>query len=242
MVVRGEILDLEAGRLSYIYRRIKELSKLVTMSKKQLITEWKLQAVIGALIALRQFSGDVVVKTDSSYVMQGITKWVHGWIKNGWMTSTKEEVLNRDLWEILTSLLYEREEKGKVDWNHISGHSGIPGNERTDEIATAFADKKEIELYDGPAEKYGFDLTKETPNRVKKEIKDEKRTRSKQPAYSYISMVDGKIETHKTWNECEKRVKGVPGAKFKKAISADEEEAIIKEWQGMKHLKIREEN
>ncbi len=190
----------------------------------------ELQAVIGALLAIRQFPGDVSVHTDSGYLISGITKWVHGWIKNGWITSTKEEVQNRDLWELITSLLYEREQKGKVSWKHVSGHAGVPGNERCDEIATAFADKKEIELFDGALADYSVDLHSKIPDNVKKGIKDEKRTRSKQKAFSYLSLVDGKLEKHKTWAECEARVKGKKGARFKKSLSHKDEQKIIAEW------------
>ncbi|MDE2217939.1 MAG: viroplasmin family protein, partial [Patescibacteria group bacterium] len=56
------------------------------------------------------------------------------------------------------------------------------------------------------------------------------KSRSKAKAYSYLSMIDGIIMKHKSWEECEKRVKGKSGAKFKKALSAEEEEQIEKEW------------
>ncbi len=190
----------------------------------------ELQAAIGAFLKIKHVPGDVVVHTDSSYVIQGITKWVHAWIKNGWVTSTKEQVLNKDLWEILTSLIYDREREATITWKRVSGHSGVPGNERVDEIATAFTMGKEIKLYDGSSKDYKIDLITVTPNRVKKTVKDSKKSRSSKPAYSYVSKVDGKIETHKTWAECEKRVKGASGAKFKKALNASEEKEIMQEF------------
>ena len=190
----------------------------------------ELQGAICALIAIRQFPGDVVIHTDSSYLIQGMTKWVDGWIKNGWITTNKEDVINRDLWEILTSLLYEREEKFKVSWKHISGHSGIAGNERCDVIATALADRKEIKLYDGPIDGYDHDLTSIISDGAKKEMKGKKKNRSKKKAYSYISMLGGDIQTHATWDECEARVKGKSGAKFKKTLNKEEEDQIHSEW------------
>lgn len=167
----------------------------------------------------------ILIHTDSSYVINGITKWVHSWRKNNWMTSQKEEVLNRDLWEELSSLTAGK----KIEWKYVAGHSGTPGNERCDEIATSFADKNNPSLYKGNLSNYSvplFDLSKVSSAGKNKTSK----ARSKAKAYSYLSMIDGTIMKHKTWEECEKRVKGKSGAKFKKALSPEEEEEIIKEW------------
>jgi ribonuclease HI len=73
------------------------------------------------------------VNTDSSYVLNGATKWLSGWQKNNWKTKAKGEVLNQDLWERLADVLGELP---KVSWNLIKGHSGVPANERCDVIAT----------------------------------------------------------------------------------------------------------
>lgn len=191
----------------------------------------ELTAALNALLHIKHLDDDVIIHTDSSYLIQGITKWVKGWIKNGWTTQGKEEVQNRDLWELLAAVLEGREGSNSVvTWKHVSGHSGIPGNERCDEIATLFADGKEIDLYNGPLTDYPHDLFTSTPNREKKTVKDSKKIRSGKPAHSYISCIDGKIKIYKTWPECEADVKGVKGAKFKKSLSADDEQAIIKEW------------
>jgi ribonuclease HI len=191
----------------------------------------ELQGAINALLHIRHLPDDVTIHTDSSYLIQGITKWVKGWIKNGWTTQGREDVQNRDLWEILAAVMEEREEQDSTtEWKHVAGHSGIPGNERVDEIASTFAEKKNVELYIGPAADYGIDLTSTVANRTKKTVKDTKKSRSSKPAYSYLSMIDGNIKTYKTWAECESNVKGVKGAKFKKALSKEEEELIRKEW------------
>ena len=88
--------------------------------------------------------------TDSSYVLNGATKWIHGWKNTGWMTKAKEEVLNRDLWEMLAPLLSQF----RIEWNLLKGHAGVAGNERCDVIATTFADEKKMDLYKGPLDKY----------------------------------------------------------------------------------------
>ena len=136
-------------------------------------------------------------------------------------------MLNKDLWLELYELT-----KGKmIEWEYVGGHVGIKGNERCDEIATAFADGKKINLYNGPIEKYSIPKILDTSQDVKKAVtKSSSSSRSKIPAYSYISKVNGKIETHKTWAECEKRVKGVSGARFKKAVNANDEASIIAEF------------
>jgi ribonuclease HI len=174
----------------------------------------------------------IKIHTDSSYLIQGITKWVKGWIRNDWMTATKEPVSNQDIWQDLIAVVEKLEEQADLNWVHIQGHAGIPGNERCDEIATAMADDKDIELYSGSLENYKIDLSIISGKTIKKEVSLEKKERAKQKAYSYLSLVNGELQKHATWAQCEKRVKGVKGAKFKKSISKYDEEAIIKEWLG----------
>jgi ribonuclease HI len=73
----------------------------------------------------------VTVLTDSQYVIKGITTWVFGWKKNGWRTSSKGDVVNRDLWEQLLDVT-----KGhQLTWQWVKGHSGHPDNERVDQLA-----------------------------------------------------------------------------------------------------------
>ncbi len=74
---------------------------------------------------------DVVITTDSQYLVKGMTEWINGWVKRGWKNSKKEEVLNRDLWERLLELSRVH----RVQWNWIRGHNGHLENERCDELA-----------------------------------------------------------------------------------------------------------
>ena len=90
----------------------------------------ELQAAIEALKALKRPSA-ITIFTDSKYVLNGITDWIHGWKKRGWKNSKKEPVANRDLWEELDRLSQIHE----VDWQWVKGHSGDEGNERADELA-----------------------------------------------------------------------------------------------------------
>jgi len=175
----------------------------------------------------------IKIYTDSSYVLSGITKWIHGWHQSNWKTKAKEDVLNKDLWQELFTLVYLSAQAGggelTVDWQHIKGHVGIVGNERADLIATSFAEENPIELFEGSLKDYE-DMVGESLLEIP-EITHEHPKRSHQKAYSYVSLVDGRIETHKTWADCENRVKGVSGAKYKKTINKKDEEGIIKDWQ-----------
>ena len=168
-------------------------------------------------------SEPIMVYTDSSYVINGITKWVKGWKANGWITKAKEEVLNKDLWEKLVDASSGKD----ISWEYVGGHSGIVGNERCDEIATSFADKIAIKLYNGAPAGYHIknilDLSHATE-------KVSKKAHSNAKAFSYISMVEGKIQIHQTWAECEARVKGKSGTRFKKATSQEQEKEIIADF------------
>lgn len=185
----------------------------------------ELLAAIEALLAVSEDSAPVRIHTDSAYVLNGITSWVYGWQKNNWMTSQKEPVLNQDLWQRLVLLSGERKEKAGLEWKKVKGHSGNVGNERADVIATSFADENPVELFHGTIDEYGA----HTGGNVFAEH-DAIPSKRKGKVYSYLSLVDGVLARHSTWTECEARVKGKSGVKFKKALSEADEEAIIREW------------
>jgi len=90
----------------------------------------ELLAAIAALEALDRPSRITLV-TDSAYVKNGVTGWIHGWKRNGWKTSTKKPVKNEDLWRRLD----EAAARHDVTWEWVKGHAGHPENERADELA-----------------------------------------------------------------------------------------------------------
>jgi ribonuclease HI len=90
----------------------------------------ELTAVIEGLRALTRPSR-VELHVDSSYVMNGIQKWLPGWKRNGWRTADKKPVKNVELWKALDEELARHE----VNWTWVRGHSGDPGNERADQLA-----------------------------------------------------------------------------------------------------------
>ena len=92
--------------------------------------QMEMQAVIEGLKALKE-PCKIILYTDSKYVMDGITSWIHGWKKNNWKTSNKKPVKNMELWQELDQLVNQHE----ITWKWVKGHAGIPGNERADELA-----------------------------------------------------------------------------------------------------------
>jgi len=192
----------------------------------------ELTAAIAALRHLAGTPGRVALHTDSAYVARGIRDWIHGWRRRGWKTREGGDVVNRDLWERLAALVDARRDVGPVEWRWVRGHSGVPGNERADAIANAVAAGKPPRLYRGPLVRYDvpvFDLPDDTRLPARPAARGGARAR-KAPAHSYLSLVDGVVSRHATWAECERRVKGRSGARFKKAASAADEAAILASW------------
>jgi len=118
----------------------------------------------------------------------------------------------------------------RVEWHYVRGHVGIPGNERVDEIANAFALQEDPGLYEGPLADYPvkvFDIPEDTSLPSSSGSSSKSRNAK---AYSYLSVVDGVPMRHTSWPDCEQRVKGRSGARFKKAISREDEAEILKSW------------
>ena len=192
----------------------------------------ELTAAIEALSALRGTPGPLAIYTDSTYVIEGIRAWIFGWRKRGWKTATGGDVLNRDLWEQLDALVAARG-KGGVTWHYVRGHAGTPGNERVDEIADGLAQGHDIALYRGPLIGYPcaiLDLPSETTVPRRPASAGGRSDSRSKAAYSYLSVVDGELARHTTWADCERRVKGRAGARFKKAMSQADEAKILKDW------------
>jgi ribonuclease HI len=124
------------GVLIRMGTREKELSggeKLTTNNRMELM------AAIEGLNALKR-PCRVTLSTDSRYVMDGLTKWIHGWRKNGWKTADKKPVKNAELWQALIDAAAPH----RVEWVWVKGHAGHPDNERADRLASdaAFAAAK----------------------------------------------------------------------------------------------------
>jgi ribonuclease HI len=190
--------------------------------------EMELQAVVEALKAVQDSAATVAIYTDSKYVVQGANGWIFGWIKNGWKTKTGSDVLNKELWQALLPLL----KQVQIDWHKVPGHVGIIGNERADTIASDFAATGTFNLYSGSKDTYGYDISDTSYDEAKAADRSAARKRSAQKAYSYVSLLDGVVQTHQTWSACESRVKGKRGTRFKKSLDAGNEKEIIKDFGG----------
>lgn len=90
----------------------------------------ELQAAVSSLDALKQ-AASVDLYTDSTYVRDGITKWINNWKRNGWKTAAKKPVKNEDLWRALDQATTRHD----IRWHWVKGHAGHPENERADELA-----------------------------------------------------------------------------------------------------------
>jgi ribonuclease HI len=96
----------------------------------------ELTAAIRGLEALKRRS-TVRVHTDSEYVKRGVTEWLEDWKRRGWKTADKKPVKNVDLWEQLDALLGQHD----IEWRWVRGHSGVPENERVDQLANRAIDE-----------------------------------------------------------------------------------------------------
>ena len=98
--------------------------------------QMEMQAALEALKYLKDEDEAIKLYTDSNYLRQGITDWIHKWKLNNWRTASKKPVANRDLWIEISDL----NEKMNVEWNWVKGHAGDPGNERADQLANMGAE------------------------------------------------------------------------------------------------------
>lgn len=115
---------------------IKELSQGYQLTTNN---RMELMAPIMALASLKE-SCSIKVTTDSQYVRQGITLWIHNWLKNNWRTASKQSVKNVDLWQAL----HQQVQRHQIEWCWVKGHSGHPENERCDQLARAAAEQNQL--------------------------------------------------------------------------------------------------
>lgn len=189
----------------------------------------EMAAAIRALAMLDNLAAcSVVLYTDSTYLIRGITQWIWGWRQRNWKNAEGKDVANRDLWEELLRQV-ARVKPATIVWRYVRGHSGFPGNERCDEIAVSFASGKPEPLYVGPLDGYFVDLSELPDEELLPEPKKSGGQTAGGPA-SYLSYHGGVLRRHSTWVECERQVKGQSNAKFKKVKSLQEEKEVLRSW------------
>jgi len=214
----------EVGIMNYEVKELGGREEYTTNNRMELRAAIEALRFVSSLNAKR-----LTLYADSSYLINGITKWIFGWQKNGWKTKAKKDVENRDLWDELTNIT-----RGKdIQWKYVGGHIGVEGNERCDEIATSFALGEQPKLYSGPISGYFVKNILDVSNSLSFEnvakIKKEKQRKSAK-AYSYVSLVSGMISVDKSWKDCEARVKGKSKVRYQKSISAEDEKKIIEHF------------
>lgn len=190
----------------------------------------ELTGAIRALEHLTGIPGAVAIYTDSTYVIKGIREWIWSWRRRGWKTAEGSDVQNRELWEQLHDLVVDRG-RSSIAWHYVRGHVGIAGNERVDEIADGFARQKGPELYQGDLAGYQLPILDVPEDTSVPERSGGAARKTKATAFSYLSVVDGQPMRHATWADCERRVKGRSGARFKKASSSSDEAQILRSWR-----------
>ncbi|MDD9951404.1 MAG: ribonuclease HI [Zetaproteobacteria bacterium] len=117
--------------------------------------QMEMLAAISALKDLNTEARKVRVFTDSNYLVQGMKSWIHGWKRKNWVNTQKKPVANKELWLELDQLSTTL----TIEWHHVRGHSGHPGNERADSIASSFALNTPPTLYKGPKSEYPIQLS-----------------------------------------------------------------------------------
>ncbi|SPF78616.1 Ribonuclease HI [Aliiroseovarius pelagivivens] len=122
----GTLLQAKEGGTVVKERELKGGEELTTNNQMELM------AAIMALETLGKPCAITVI-TDSQYVKNGVTGWIHGWKRNGWKTAAKKPVKNAELWQRLD----EAQARHHVTWEWVKGHAGHPENERADELARA---------------------------------------------------------------------------------------------------------
>jgi ribonuclease HI len=202
--------------------------QIVELGEGQQLTtnnQMEMMAALKALEYIRDPKAQIVIYTDSTYLIRGMTQWVWAWQRRGWKTASGESVQNQELWQNLISV--KNFFSLPLNWKYVRGHTGHPGNERCDKIAVAFSKNDEVNLFSGSLKNYSYDIAKLPEDQVLPEMKPKG---EKKVAYSYLSLVDGQLLRHKSWSSCEAKVKGRSGAKFKKSNNADEEKNIAEGW------------
>jgi ribonuclease HI len=167
--------------------------------------QMELQAIIVGLQKINTQT-EVHIHTDSQYVINGITKWVFGWQKNGWRTKDGKAVENQELWRTLVGLTHKN-----VHWHYVRGHNGHAMNERANTLA-----QQQARLLGSP-------------------VAQTQRTQPHTPVSAgmfprYISLVGTEFRHHATWDACKQAVHGISGARFKKVSSAQELASQRRQW------------
>ncbi|MCD4784522.1 MAG: ribonuclease HI [Candidatus Eremiobacteraeota bacterium] len=188
----------------------------------------EMMAAINALKFTEKFVEPITIYTDSKYVKNGITTWIHNWKRKGWRRSNGGEVKNLKLWKAL-----DYYNSPRVTWKWVKGHSDNVYNNHVDRIARAFSRSEEIKLGKGKL----LDLRQEKDiYGAEFEIFEGNESESFRdidlpyPRKVYLSLINKDLQRHSSWVACKARVYGVPGARHKSCKSYSQELETIRSW------------
>lgn len=127
---------LEGEDIESVYLKEKLNFEPNTNNKAEIYAMIKGLELVNKIIQLNCFAkNDLTIYTDSAYTLNGITNWINNWKLNGWQTSKKEPVKNKELWIELDSILEKTKKNFNIDFKKVKGHNGIKGNEIVDRLA-----------------------------------------------------------------------------------------------------------
>ena len=178
--------------------------------------EAEVAAIVAAVSWLHNQAADIAgveIHSDSTYAISGASQWIHGWKRREWKTKQGEEISNKALWQHW--LTVSQKVTFDISFKKVKGHASVPGNERADGIATAFADGSEPELFDGDRSDYDVSLDP-TPQYLEN-------------SPLYFSNIDGEVMSHESWPDCQARVSG-ESAQYKKVRTVAERDELLADW------------
>lgn len=172
-----------------------------------------------------QLKYPLCIYTDSQYVINAMTKWLPGWVRNNWKTAAGEPVKNQDLFEELHRCL----KPFIYRFQYIPGHSGFWGNERADQIAVDFSKYQMVDLYSGSWTDYQFSTESVTANISLDFVKVPKSKTSTQKV-GYVVWDYQKLLFFTDWSACAKVTQGRAGIKYKKIKNKEEFRAFVAQY------------
>ncbi len=229
------------GGWAAVFRIGSEVCEIGGADENTTNNRMEMMAAIEAIKAINKKNAaknatEIFLYTDSTYLVKGITSWIFNWKRNNWRNNQKDPVLNKDLWIDLEEQVHGL----KINWKIVSGHAGVVLNNRVDEIAVSFSqsvknkDSNKPKLFAGHADTYEFKVDHPTEEELKSKKTAPKKSKSSGKAYSYVSLLDGVIQKHKTWEDCKNRVHKQKKVLYKKTINEADEKELISKWSDLK--------
>lgn len=182
-------------------------------------------SIIESLKWIQRFKikSNLCICTDSQYVINAMTKWIFGWIRNDWKTAAGEEVKNQDLFKELNQIL----KLVTYRFQYVPGHAGYWGNERADQIAVAFSKQQSVDLYSGSWSNYEYSTQPMMANISSNLVSKASNKASPAVKVGYVVWDYQTLSFFTEWTACAKVTQGRAGVKFKKIKNLNELKAFV---------------